>query len=554
MDTIRRWDRPGVIAAAMILAAVTGVPATAEVTGVAISADRIRIHTAVLGSDAMSGRAPGSTGGKRAAGYLVRELADAGVQPFGDRGRFEQRVQLHASLARAESNLDVWNLGQIRRLRLGDDYLLATAGSQTFIPSRVPMVFVGYGIVAPEFDYNDYQAVDVRGKVVVYLAGEPESDDPDYFKGVVPSVYAAPETKQKIALTRGAVGSILLVSPRPGFDKGWRRAQQEYGFESLSLSYSLPEHLNAVLHPAVAEWLFSDALYDLDAVLDMATAGTLRSFYLPTELSFHGHFSERDLVAANVVGWIPGVDPELRDRFVVVLAHYDHLGVGPALDGDEIYNGVVDNALGVSCVLELARALATTSLPPRRSLIILFSTAEEAGLLGARFFLAHPPVPPARMTAAVNVDGLAFLHSFRDLVGIGGELSDLGRRLGWAVRSLGLSVTPPPDEIWDHAAYSRGDQLAFAEAGIPSILVNEGFDWPGLTENEAVARAMTWMAERYHTPRDDLDQPLDFDAAALHCTAIGELVLEIANNPKPPSWHPMSPYAYERALSIALDH
>jgi hypothetical protein len=460
---------------------------------------------------------------------------------------------LHGSRALPDSRLEVWNLGETRRFRFGEDYLLATVGSQTLIPRRVPMVFVGFGIVAPEFDHNDYRGVDVRGKVAVYLSGEPESDDLDFFDGPAPSVYAAPETKSKIALTRGAVGSLLIPRPRPGLEAAWNHARLEYAVESLSLAYSLPEHLSAMLHPEAAEWLFADALYELEDILEMAENGTLRSFHLPTEMSFRGMFRERDVVASNIVGLIDGVDPELRSSYVVVVAHYDHLGLGPPVDGDSIYNGVVDNALGVACVLEAARALARGPDRPRRSVVVLLSTAEEAGLLGARIFIADGPIPAARMAAAINVDGLAFLHAFRDLVGIGGELSDLGPRLRRVVRSFGLEVSPPPDEVWDHAAYARGDQLAFAQAGVPSILVNEGFDWPGLTEEQALATAMTWMAERYHTPADDLEQPIVYTASALHCNVIHRLILEIANDPTLPSWDPRSPYAYERILSIALD-
>ncbi|MEE4271149.1 MAG: M28 family peptidase, partial [Thermoanaerobaculales bacterium] len=467
-------------------------------------------------------------------------------------GGYDQRVPLHASLALEESRFEIWNLGTTRRLRLGDDYLLATAGSETLIPRRAPMVFVGYGIVAPEFDYNDYLGIDVRGKVVVFLAGEPPSDDPEYFQGSAPTIYSAPATKAKIALTRGAAGSLMIPEPRTGLERAWEAARRDYAIESLSLAYSLPEHLTGILHPRVGRWLLADVLYDLDAILEMAERGTLRSFHLPTEMSFVGRFRQRDVVASNLVAVIDGADPELRSSFVVVLAHYDHLGIGPAEDGDGIYNGVVDNALGVSCLLEIAGALSTTRRT-RRSVIVLFTTAEEAGLLGARSFLADPPVPAARMAAAVNIDGLAFLDDFEDLVAIGGELSDLGRRLEWAARRVGLEVSRPPDAVWDHAAYVRGDQLAFAEAGVPSVLVNEGFRWPGKTRDEALATALNWMAETYHSPRDDLDQPLNYDAAARHCGAIFELIVELADDPEAPRWNPRSPYAYERALSIALD-
>ena len=245
----RRWV---LVASAVAVVGWSSI-ATGSEPETRVSQSAIRRHTMVLGSDAMAGRAPGTPGGRRSADYLVRELADAGLEPFGDDGTFTERVPLHASRVLPESRLDVWNLGETRQLRLGADYLLATAGSQTMIPRRVPMVFVGYGIVAPEFDHNDYSGVDVRGKVVVYLAGEPPSDDREYFDGIAPSVYAAAETKSKIALTRGAVGSLLIPFPRPGLEAAWEHAQREYAFDVLSLAYSLPEHLSGILHPEVAD-------------------------------------------------------------------------------------------------------------------------------------------------------------------------------------------------------------------------------------------------------------------------------------------------------------
>ena len=516
----------------------------------AVSGDQIQRHVATLGGDAMEGRFPGTEGGQRAAAYIAEELERLGVRPLGDGGTFFQQVPMLGNTPLPSSRLALTSLGETRELELGRDYLLYATGAQTWLARPAPMVFVGYGIVAPEFDYSDYADIDVRGKVVVFLAGEPPSEDPDYFLGADTSVYAAAETKQRIALSRGAAGSVMI----PAIDTvggGWERLRGEFAFEHLTLASTLPRHLSVVLHPGLAPSLFADALYDFGQVRSMERGHTLRSFHLPVAISFEGVFASRTFLAPNVVGWIEGSDPELAATAVVLSAHHDHLGVGPAIDGDAIYNGVVDNALGVAGVLEIARVLTASSPPPRRSVIVLLTVAEEEGNLGAAYFLDHPPMPLPRLVAGINVDGLAFREPFGDVIGIGGELSDLGEMLAGAARALGLELGGAQELTVGHEAYVRSDQAAFAAAGVPAILVNEGFRWQRSTREEAVGQTVAWLAEVYHTPADDLAQPLDFTASRQHCGVVLALLLAVADSPLAPQWRPGVPHAYQRLLSIA---
>lgn len=538
----------------MILAvAVLGSPAwcveVAEITA-QISAEKLRRHVVVLGSDALEGRAPGTRGGDRAAAYIASQLADLGLEPMGDDGGFLQQVPMHGSRPRPECRLVVSSLGEETPLALGRDYLLVTTGEQTLVPRSTPMVFVGYGIVAPEFDYNDYADVDVRGKVVIFLDGEPESADPEFFLGTEPSVYSAMETKQRIALSRGAVGSVLLPRSLPS-EEHWGRQRTMYSFEYITAASTLPRHLCLILHPSHGPGLFAEALFDHAAVLEMAKHHALRSFHLPVQLSFDGSFDDRSFLAPNVVGMLRGSDPGLRETAVVISAHYDHLGVGPAVDGDTIYNGVVDNAIGVAGALEIARVASTLPRRPRRSLLFVLTTGEEEGNLGSSYFLEHSPFSLPRLVANVNIDGLAFMESFDDVIGIGAELSSLGEALQRAVKPLGLATTPAESIMWSHEAFARSDQAAFAEAGVPAILVNEGLDWADSTESEAARRLWWWFETRYHSPADDLSQPLDFEVARRHCRAVMALIWLVAESPKAPSWKPGTPYAYQRLLSVA---
>jgi hypothetical protein len=507
----------------------------------AVSVQALRRHTFFLGDDALEGRAPGTPGAETAARYIAGELERAGVRPLGTRANWFQDVPLHGTIPLDSTELVVSSDCGQEVWGLGEDYLLLTGGVQTLIPRDVPLVFAGYGIVAPEFDYNDYQELDVTGKVVVVLAGEPDSSDPGYFAGPTPTVYATAEAKQRVALSRGARGSLLIpsaLSPR----RDWDGMRREFAFEHLSLPYSLPRHLSAWVRAERAERLFCGAEWDLEAIHRMEREHTLRSFPLGARIRFRGEFRQRDFFCRNVVGELPGGDPKLRDSYVVVSAHYDHLGVGPALAGDTIYNGVIDNAIGVAGVLEIARVLAARPQPTRRSVVFLLVTAEEEGLLGSIYYLDHPLVPVHRTVADVNVDGLAHVDTFADVVGVGAEKSTLRDSLERVASRRGLEVSEvPPVARADPFTFS--DQAAFADVGVPAILVNEGLRWSHHSPEEALALFAAWGRTRYHRPSDDLSQPLNFEATRQHVELLVDLVAEIADDPEPPRWHAGRPEA-----------
>ncbi len=516
-----------------------------------VNEDSLRKHLAVLGSDSLQGRGTGSRGGELAAQYIAKELATMGLTNGGDQGSFLQAIPMHGSIPLAESRLSFFMQNEAHTFELGKEYLLFQSGAQTFIPNPVPLVFAGYGIIAPEYDYNDYQTIDVEGKVVVYLSGEPASVDSSYFAGANPTIYSYPETKRRLAISRGARGCILIPNHRENQDAGWEAWRNEFAFEDITLAYAVTGNLSIVMNPASAAKLFDEAPFTLEQVFEWDRRNTIRSFPLTGVVSFHGKFKERDFIASNVIATLAGKRPQLKDTYLLLSAHYDHLGVGPAVNGDSIYNGVLDNAIGVAGLLEIARVFACMSVRPDRSVIFLFVTGEEKGLLGSTYYLDHPLVPHYRTAANINIDGLAALDSFQELIGVGADLSTLGDLLQKTAKTLGYRISAIPPEFLFRETFARSDQIAFAKAGIPSILITEGLSYRNLSREQGLKAMIRWMQERYHTPFDDLQQPICYPAAVEHCRALFVYARSLADDPIAPEWQSGTPYVNMRLQSIA---
>ena len=361
MVNCRFWGR----AFALLAIVVVGTSAhPLERNSAAQGDSRLWDFALALSADSMEGRGTGTPGGERAARFIASQLEEFGLEPLGDGGTWFQNVPLHGSLPLDETRFHLNLPGSAVELALGRDFLLYTTGAKTLIPDPVPLVFVGYGIVAPEYDYNDYQDLDVEGSIVVFFSGEPASSDEMYFDGPYATAHAHPETKQRVALSRGAVGSVLIPSEVDYPDRPWDEWRAMFSFEQMTLPYDLSRRLDVLINPETAELLFRGSEYQLAEVLAMAERGEIRSFSLSAEASFQGRFRERDFVSPNVIGVLRGSDRLLRESYVLLSAHYDHLGIGAPVEGDSIYNGFVDNSLGCAAVLEIARTLSARDDPP----------------------------------------------------------------------------------------------------------------------------------------------------------------------------------------------
>lgn len=514
----------------------------------AINSQSIKEHLQVLADDSLEGRSVGTKGGKLAAQYISDQFSKFKLKEIPSENSFYQNIPMHGSIPLNSSELTLISNNDTTLLNYSRDYFLYRSGQQTFLPTPISLVFVGYGIVAPEFDYNDYQAVNVEGKIVVYFDGEPYSEDKDFFDGKFPTIYSYPESKRRMAIARGASGTIQI--PLNAFGD-WKGVQKDFSFEDVTLAYSVSSNLSILINPDVAGKLFNGSKYSFSELIKMHNKQKIESFPLTTKLKFKGVFKERDFISPNVIGIIEGSDPELKNSYLIISAHYDHLGIGQTVKNDSIYNGALDNAIGVSVLLELAKTFASLEVKPKRSVIFIATTGEEKGLLGSSYYTENPIVPLYKTIANVNIDGVAMFKDFESIVGIGAGLSTLEKWVKSTAETYDLSLQDIPQQFKSFDAFNKSDQLAFALAGIPSILILEGTKNRTKSTDEVTGAFIDYYLNYYHTPFDDFKQQIDCDAAVKHTKILFDLCFNLANSNDAPVWREGGQFINARLRSIA---
>lgn len=516
-----------------------------------INIDLVKKHINTLGSDIFEGRAPGTTGGNLSAKYIADKLDNLKPKPIGNNNTYYQNIQMHGCTATEQSKLTVYTDSLDFDFEFGKDYLLYKTGEQTYNPRPLELVFVGYGISAPEYDYNDYYSIDIEGKIAVYLSGEPKSDNSKYFEGNTKSIYSYPETKHRIAISHGAAGTIMLPDINDFLTDEWSSYLNSFGFEDVTLAYSPTSGLSILMNPISGETLFENSEYTLQQVFELEKQNKLKSFPLKSKISFVGNFIQRDFISQNVIGMLEGSDPILKDSYLIISAHYDHLGIGPQMHGDTIYNGVLDNAIGVGAVLEIARILTKNNERPKRSIIFLFTTGEEKGLLGSTYYTDNPPVPLYKTIANLNIDGISFIDRVKSIVGIGAEYSELGDLIKNTAEANNLKLTTIPRDFMQEESFMMSDQAAFAKAGVPSVLVMDGTEYENIKSDEGMAILKNYSMHIYHTPYDDLSQKINYEAVRQSIDFFIDLIINIGNSIKEPEWLSGSPFINARLRSRA---
>ncbi len=481
-----------------------------------IQVDAIEGHIRVLAHDSLAGRAPGTPGYEGASWYTERTLRDLGLEPAGVNGTFQQPVPLLESLVDpTSSSLALIHDGETTRFEYGEDFYLGADAVRPTVEITAPVVFVGYGVSAPDFDYDDYADIDVSGKIVAYLSGAPPKlpSNPRAY-------YSSGATKRTEAAERGAVGMVTFTSPDdPRFRWAVSVARSSRGSfawvdgEGTPRGGASPILGSANLNHSAANALFEGAPTRLEAVFEAAAASTPQAFDLPVELSMSTTTNHRRVDSHNVVARLEGSDPDLRDEHVVYVAHVDHFGVGVPVDGDSIYNGAHDNASGTSIVMEIARAFTSLPESPRRSVLFVIVTAEEWGLLGSDYFVEHPTVPGARMVGTFSLDMPFLFHPLKDVVPYGADHSTMSDGIEAAAAHLGIAIGPDP--IPEQVLFIRSDHFSFIRRGVPALFIKSGFETgsPDIDGSEINA---AWRRDVYHTPHDGADQPFDFEAGVSH--------------------------------------
>lgn len=509
----------------------------------------LRPHIAELASDAYEGRGTGTRGEQRTIEYISNQFRQIGLEPGAPNGTFFQEVPLLGSRPRDVGNLRLASGEEQMDLAFVDQFIASTdLDTESVSISNAQLVFVGYGISNPGYDWDDYGDIDVTGKIIVSFVNDPPAtpQEPNLFEADTLTYNGRWTYKYEEARRRGALGALLI------------HTNEMAGYPFTVLSASAPGEQMQLASPSenpltVKGWVTEPVARDLarmsgttlEAWLEEATSRNFQAREIPVTASLDMGFDVRRLNGTNVIARIPGTDR--ANEAIVYTAHHDHLGINHemiARGEDGIYNGAVDNAAGVSKVIEAARAFASAAERPRRSVYFGTFTAEESGLLGSSYFAQNPPVPTARIIANINLDGPNMFGRTHDIVGIGAERSDMLMLLRWAAAGERMRVTP--DNQPNQGLFFRSDQLAFAREGVPAVFIVTGADFVGRSTAWADSVRADWRQNRYHQPGDIFEGTEPFGGLVQQARVAIRMGWALAYSDMRPEWRPSEAFAQTR--------
>jgi Zn-dependent M28 family amino/carboxypeptidase len=479
-----------------------------------INPERIRAHVRFLSHDLLEGRGTGQRGGDIAAEYIATQFTVYGLKPAGDNGTYMQKVPMVGITPMPETTFSlVPSSGSAINLKVLDDYVAYDQTQQPQSDIDAPVVYVGYGIHAPEYKWDDYKDADVKGKVLLMLVNEPPSEDVSFFKGKALTYYGRWTYKYEEAARRGAV-AVLLIHQTDMASYPWEVVRNSNSGEKSYLKLDGSPKLKAAawVQLEVAEKLAKTAGLNLGKMMTEAQSREFKPVPLPAKLQAHLVSKIRPFESNNVIGVLPGVDAKLKSEAVLYTAHYDHLGIRPDMPGDNIYNGANDNATGCGVLLELARAFSQSAEKPRRSIIFASVTAEEQGLLGSEYLGKHPPFPAGKITLDLNYDDLPPLGSPEEVEVSGAERTTFYKTVEATAKDFRLVIRPDAHPEAGH--FYRSDHFSLARVGVPAFSVNEGVKYKGHDEAWGLKQDEEYNQKHYHQPSDEYSPSMDFTGDA----------------------------------------
>jgi len=489
-------------------------------------------HVQFLADDNLEGRDTGSPGFEKAAAYMADQFRKAGLQPAGVDG-YRQPIDFNVvRIDETRSSLDLLRDGNTQLVNLGEDALLGV-NSHAAEHVEVGAVFVGYGLTVPEMHYDDLAGLDVKGKIVVFITGGP----PD-MPGPIKAHYESGEERRKALAKAGVIGTVSIGNPR-AVEVPWSRIaasrfQPRMELRDPGADVPPPMQVSIAFNPKHAEMLFAGSGHTFADVLAALNADKpLPHFALAVKIRSRLGITRSEVKSENIAGVLPGGDPKLKNEYVIISAHLDHLGIGAPVNGDKIYNGAMDDASGDASLIEIARAMQKSGAKPKRSILFLSVTGEEKGELGSEYFAAHPTVS-GPIVADINMDMYLPLFPLKYLEVQGLAESTLGDDIRVVCERAGVQVQA--DKEPEHNRFIRSDQYSFIKKGVPALAFKFGYI-PGTPEEKTFK---AWYAERYHAPSDDLSQPVDLAAAAQFNAILEKLALRVADADHRPEWKPDS--------------
>lgn len=505
-------------------------------------ARRIEADVRFLADDLLEGREAGTRGYDLAALYVAQRLRALGLEPAGDNGSYFQAVPLlEGQRLREGARLAIQRDGRSTELRFLEDYVTWINFDSDQSSVEAPAVFVGQGVHAPQLGQDDFAGVDVRGRIAVLFSGAPERFGTDRA-----AHYSSFDVKQAELVRRGAVGMVLLNAPDDERRHSWDKRKLAWQMRGMRLRDAQGRGINAypelkviaTVHPDFADEVLGLSAKRAVAMMKDKAKGTLKPFHLPGTLSLAARATLRPVESRNVVARLPGSNPRLAREHLVFSAHLDHLGIAEPVKGDAIYNGALDNAVGVAAMLESAHQLATQPDRPKRSVLFLAVTAEEKGLLGAEWFVRHPTVPRDSLIANFNVDMPVLLTPGMDLTAIGADHSSLQPLVEAAAREEQVRIVPDPDPSMTF--FIRSDQYAFVRAGVPALYFKQASRPPQAGEGTAESHdhaVEQFLQGRYHQPADDANQPIQYADVARLARLNTRIAGIVANAEQRPRWN-----------------